>query len=96
MRAQVCVKASHWLKRCSQEHTIPNDGLSDLSFSLINGDSDGDNEVAIGDYAVLSAAFGTIPGDPNWQPTADLDGDLEVSIGDYAILSFNFGLAGDD
>ena len=45
----------------------------------------GDNEVSIGDYAFISAAYGSTVGDPNWLASADLDGDLEVSIGDYVL-----------
>lgn len=67
-----------------------------INFVLVNGDCDGDNEVTIGDYAVLSAAFGSSEGDPNWNPAADLNGDLSVDIGDFAILSANFGEVGDD
>lgn len=75
--------------------TITNDG-ADVGFViLVNGDVDGDNEVAIGDYAILSSAFGSMPGDPNWVEAADIDDDGEVTIGDFAVLSNNFGLEGD-
>ncbi|MBX7134583.1 MAG: putative Ig domain-containing protein [Fimbriimonadaceae bacterium] len=95
----IAVKGSHWLKRLMPSVAIAANGRSGIDFggalSLINGDADGDNEVAIGDFAVISAAYGSAIGDPNWLASADLDGDLEVSIGDYAILSANYGLAGD-
>ncbi len=95
----IAVKGSHWLKRLMPSIAIAANGRSGIDFvgalSLINGDADGDNEVSIGDYAVISAAYGSIVGDPNWLASADLDGDLEVSIGDYAILSANYGLVGD-
>lgn len=70
-------------------------GVSGLVFDLPNGDSDDDNEIGIGDYALLSLAFNSAPGDPNWNITADLNGDDMVDIGDYAILSQNYGLVGD-
>lgn len=89
----VCVKAPHWLRQCRQV-TFGEFGGT-INFSLINGDCDGDNEISIGDYALLSSAFGSTPGDPNWNPLADLLGDDEVDIGDFAILSNNFGLEGD-
>lgn len=66
----------------------------DLSITLLNGDCDGDNEVTLFDSAILSAAFGSVPGDPNWDPRADLDGDLEVTLYDFAILQRNFGATG--
>jgi len=64
--------------------------------TLTNGDVDDDNEVTIGDYAGLSLAFNSLPGDPNWNPFADLNGDDGVDIGDFSILSANFGQIGDD
>ena len=66
-----------------------------MTFSLINGDIDGDNEVGPGDFGILSSAFGSVDGDPNWDPEADLDGDGEVGPSDFGILSANFGLSGD-
>jgi hypothetical protein len=89
----VCVKASHWLRQC-QTVTFDEFGGS-INFSLFNGDCDGDNEVSIGDYALLSTAYNSAPGDGNWDPNADLNGDDGVDIGDYAILSQNYGLVGD-
>lgn len=75
--------------------TITDQGADLGVVALTNGDVDGDNEVAIGDYAILSAAFGSMPGDPNWVEAADVDDDGEVTIGDFAVLSNNFGLEGD-
>lgn len=66
-----------------------------LDFAPIAGDIDGDNEVGIGDFAVLSFAFGSSAGDPNYIEEADLNGDETIDIGDYAILSQNFGRVGD-
>ncbi|MCC6427578.1 MAG: hypothetical protein IT435_12245 [Phycisphaerales bacterium] len=88
-------KGTHWLRKLTSGVSITNAGASGLSFSLTNGDADGDNEVAIGDYAVLSFAFNSTPGTPTWSPNADFNADGAVDIGDYAILSANFGLAGD-
>jgi len=86
-------KASHWLaKAVTQDLDAPSETLT---FSLINGDIDGDNEVGPGDFGALSVAFLSVDGDPNWNPEADLDGDGEVGPGDFSILSNNFLLAGD-
>ncbi|MBX7131415.1 MAG: hypothetical protein K1X67_01940 [Fimbriimonadaceae bacterium] len=89
----VCVKASHWLRQCFPV-TFDENGAT-VNFSLINGDCDGDNEIGIGDYAMISSAYDTSPGDPGWAPMADLNGDEAVDIADYAILSANYGLTGD-
>ncbi len=66
-----------------------------VQFPMINGDCDRDNEIAIGDFALISTAFGSFPGEPNWNEDADVDGDSEVTIGDYSIMSDNFGIEGD-
>jgi hypothetical protein len=92
---QVLAKASHWLAKKTGPVTIWHSGASGLSFSLVNADCDGDNEVAIGDFGIFSAAFNSVPGDLNWNPMADLNGDDSVDIGDFAILSANFGQMGD-
>jgi YD repeat-containing protein len=42
----------------------------------------------------LTDAFGSVPGDPNWNPDADLDGDDEVSLLDFGILISQFGQVG--
>lgn len=42
------------------------------------------------------SAFGTVPGDSNWNPNADLDGDEEVGLQDFSILVRNFGQLGDE
>lgn len=91
----VRVKASHWLRRLRAGVLFTGSGATGVDVSLFNGDCDGDNEVGIGDYAILSAAFGSSPGDPNWDAEADLNGDDSVDIGDFAIQSGNFNMLGD-
>jgi hypothetical protein len=93
--AEVAAKASHWLRRKSTTVMLTSGQTTIIGYTLINGDCDGDNEVGIGDYAILSAAFNSTPGDPNWDEEADLNGDGEVNIGDYAVLSGNFNQVGD-
>lgn len=93
---QVLAMSSHWLAQKIGPVSIWHSGASGLSFSLTNGDSDGDNEVGIGDYSILSGAYNTGPGDPDWDASADLNGDDAVDIGDYSILSANYGMVGDN
>ncbi|HRI44830.1 MAG TPA: matrixin family metalloprotease [Fimbriimonadaceae bacterium] len=92
----ITAKGSHWLRARRSSVTISPTGASGQNFTLANGDVDEDNEVAIGDYAALSTAYGSEPGDPNWNANADLNGDGTVDIGDFAILSANFGMTGVD
>lgn len=92
----VSAKGSHWLRKTIHGVTLGSGGASGVNLTLDNGDIDGNNEVSIGDYAVLSFAFNATPGDWNWDPEADLNLDDAVDIGDYAILSQNFNQFGDD
>jgi YD repeat-containing protein len=46
------------------------------------------------DFGALVDAFGSVPGDDNWNPDADLDGDDEVTLFDFGILTSHFGLVG--
>ncbi len=89
-------KASHWLQVVVRDVAVPKEGLSGLNVALINGDIDGDNEVTLFDFGGLVAAFGSMPGDSNWNPDADLDGDEEVTLFDFGILVANFGAIGDE
>lgn len=89
-------KPSHWLKQRIGSLTISSTGAASVNFSCINGDCDGDNEVGIGDYALLAAAYNSAPGDGNWNIDADLNGDDAVDIADYAILASQYGNIGDD
>ncbi|MBX7133903.1 MAG: hypothetical protein K1X67_14620 [Fimbriimonadaceae bacterium] len=91
----ISIKASHWLRKTFSSH-VSEIGLSGWSIELVNGDSDGDNEVGISDYAILSSGYNSSEGDPHWDPRADLNGDQSVDIADYAILSSNYGLTGDE
>jgi len=93
-RYDVSVKASHWLRRTLHNVLLQPDTL--LDFTLTNGDIDNDNEVTLFDFGRLVAAFGSVPGDDNWDPDADLDGDEEVTLFDFGVLVRNFGSIGDD
>jgi hypothetical protein len=95
------LKGSHWLRQIN--HGVSVAGGNAGTFGNVNGDVDGDNEVSIGDYAILSDAYGSDGGDPGlsvpsagWNYEADLNNDDVVDIGDYAILSSHFGQVGDD
>ncbi|MBX7133172.1 MAG: hypothetical protein K1X67_10895 [Fimbriimonadaceae bacterium] len=92
--AEILVKNWHWLRKSSGPITLGQPIV--LDFSLTNGDCDGDNEVGIGDYALISSSYGLVPGDENYLYEADLNGDEEVGIADYAILSANYGMMGDE
>ena len=92
---QIAFKASHWL-RVVVPVTVSNDDVTGVDVVLVNGDIDGDNEVTLFDFGALVAAFGSMPGDENWNADADLDGDEEVTLFDFGILVRNFGAIGDE
>jgi len=89
-------KASHWLRVVVPNVTLADAEVTGVDVSLTNGDVDGDNEVTLFDFGELVAAFGSMPGDSNWNPDADLDGDAEVTLFDFGILVQNFGAIGDE
>ncbi|MCK4482376.1 PKD domain-containing protein, partial [Candidatus Bathyarchaeota archaeon] len=54
-------------------------------------DINGDGKVDIKDIAIVSQAYGSYPGDPNWNPDADVNNDGKVDIKDIAIVSSHYG-----
>jgi hypothetical protein len=91
----IAVKTSHWLRQVLANRVVGTFGIGALSYSLVNGDVNGDNAVTLGDFAQLRSSFGSGPGDGNWNPNADLNGDGAVTLGDFAILRSHFGQQGD-
>ena len=65
------------------------------TISLTNGDVVESNEVDWDDYNALVDAFGSLPGDANWNLNADLDGTGEVDWDDFNIVVNSFGAVGD-
>jgi hypothetical protein len=55
------------------------------------GDINGDGTVNFSDAIIAGAAFGSKPGDPNWNLNADLNRDGCVNYLDLIILGNNFG-----
>ena len=54
-------------------------------------DINGDGIVDIVDIVIVALAFGSEPGDPNWNPVADLNGDSIVDIVDVVLVAIHFG-----
>lgn len=55
------------------------------------GDINGDGVISITDVVITALAFGSRPGDPNWNPDADLRPDNIIDIIDFVIIGVNFG-----
>lgn len=68
--------------------------VQNLNFSLVNGDCTGNNVIDLGDFDVLSGAFGTSFGEAGFAPGADLNRDQVVDLGDFDLLSLGFGESG--
>jgi hypothetical protein len=76
-----------------------------LSWTGVNprGDVNGDGTVNNADGAIIAAAYGSVPGDPNWNLAADIwpastsyppHGDNVVNVLDMTLYSNNYGLTG--
>jgi PKD repeat protein len=62
--------------------------------SQLPGDINNDHIVNFLDAILLGAAFGSHPGDGNWDPRCDLNGDNIINFLDGIILGANFGHTG--
>ena len=60
-------------------------------FITIPGDVDGDGTVEKDDLDELNEAYGSEPGDPNWNPYCDFNGDDKVDVLDFFDLGKNYG-----
>jgi WD40 repeat protein len=55
------------------------------------GDVSGDRTVNIVDVSLAAKAFGTVPGNPRYNPNADINCDYTINIVDVSIAAKNFG-----
>lgn len=83
-----------WLGEAKYSVVLSGSSTATVNFSLMNGDVNGDNYVGTDDYLMLSDAFDSSIGDPNFEPNADLNGDGYVGTDDYLILNNNFDQSG--
>lgn len=91
----VAIYCPQFLRRIAGRVTLTGDAVTLPTTLLLAGDCNSDNAIDIGDYAILSSAYESIPGDLNWDSRADINGDGVVDIGDYSLLSTNYGTVGD-
>lgn len=91
----VAIKASHWLRARVGFVTIGQEGATGVNASLTNGDANGDDSVNLADFLALRYAYGSMPGEPRWNPNADLNGDRSVSVADFLVLRSGFGRSGE-
>jgi len=60
-------------------------------FIASSGDINGDHRVNMRDIYLVARAFGSEPGDPDWNPMADLKPDNKINMIDICIVAINFG-----
>jgi hypothetical protein len=74
-----------------QPATIPFTKIDGYFSNKIPGDIDGDKDVDPDDFAIFAGAYGSVEGDPTYDPEADLDRDSDVDPDDFAIFAGNYG-----
>jgi len=73
-------------------------GITTFAFNIVvcaspylAGDVDHDGKVGPIDVALFGRAYGSTPGQPEWNPNADFDWSGRVGAFDFALLSTNYG-----
>jgi hypothetical protein len=87
-------KASHWLAQ-AVSLALDSHSVGTATFSLKNGDINGDNVVEDQDYSLMGKAWYTSAGDQNYNINADLNGDGFVEDQDYSIMGLSWYQSGD-
>ncbi|NIV92547.1 hypothetical protein GWN42_07015 [candidate division KSB1 bacterium] len=75
-------------------HTTRTVRITGTKAETIAGDVNDDGVVDIFDVVSAALAFGTEPGDPQWNPFADMNGNGTIDIYDLVSIVRNFGEAG--
>lgn len=65
--------------------------MSGVVTITIPGDINNGFKVGLPDLVLLAQAYGSKPGDSNWNPNADIDGDGMVGLSDLVILAQHYG-----
>jgi hypothetical protein len=95
--------AGNYVIRVKNFHSLANavsvtlaEGTNTINLGeLQEGDANDDNAVEVQDFSILSAAFFTVSGDPDFDGRTDFNEDDAVSIVDFSLLSGNFFETGD-
>jgi len=74
-----------------------NQGFSDSVMKTVTiierilGDVNGDGKVDLTDLVLVALAYGSVPGDPNWNPDADLNQDGTIGLADLVTVALHYG-----
>ena len=71
--------------------TSDNNVTDGLILVTIPGDTNGDGRVDIYDAIMISNAFNSVPGTPDWNANADINSNNVVDVYDAILLANNFG-----
>jgi parallel beta-helix repeat protein len=74
-----------------ETETIDNTSTDVIVYVRIPGDLNADTYVNVKDAVILGAAFGSKPGDSNWNPNADINSDNIINVKDAVIQGVHFG-----
>jgi hypothetical protein len=80
----------------SQTIVLGASGVSGLSYTLLNGDANGDNIVGTADFNVLRAAWGGVSPNSPYNVAADFNGDGIIGTTDFNIMRTSWGAVGDN
>jgi peptide/nickel transport system substrate-binding protein len=84
-------KGEHYLDcHTYEEGTLVDEYIFPI-YVTIEADLNYDYVVDIFDIVIVGLAFGSVPGDANWNEAADINGDFVVDIFDIVIVALNFG-----
>jgi len=62
-----------------------------LNMTIKNCDVDGNGFIDIKDILTVALAYGSEPGDPNWDPRCDINGDDFIDIKDILAVALHYG-----
>jgi PKD repeat protein len=92
----ICVKSPRALSELETGVVMVSGTTTPVDFdALREGDANNDDAISLADYALLYSAYGSEPGDANWNDNCDFNRNGAVDLGDYALLYSNYGQAGD-
>jgi hypothetical protein len=74
-----------------ETNTANNNGTDGLTVVTIPGDLNGDLTVGLQDLVILANAYGSRPGNLNWNANADIDNYGVVRLSDLVIMAIHYG-----
>lgn len=78
--------------KTNEGREVPHDEVDGLyRYTPLIGDLNSDGTVDLDDMYIISLAFGSKPGDSNWNRIADLDRDNEVTVLDLRTAARHYG-----